>query len=193
MDEMAGGRDSGSECLLPRWQFQFQFQLNRWCFFNFYQDDNFNFKYHFISIVGVFSTFTNVTIWTQLVGLFNIIKLQSYWDFKTSSLKFFCSNTTGNGFTTQRTLCYDGLPCNVNMTMRPIFLFNWNSLEWDFKFSLHFRIGMVARLLQLGGCMRLGRRRGERKDGVGKGDEKMRRGVRHSNQWWKSRIWYWKF
>ena len=31
-----------------------------------------------------------------------------------------------------------------------------------------FRIGMVARLLQLGGCMRLGRRRGERREGVGK-------------------------
>ena len=39
---------------------------------------------------------------------------------------------------------------------------------------------MVARLLQLGGCMRLGRRRGERRDGGGKVDEKMRRGVSNS-------------
>jgi len=44
------------------------------------------------------------------------------------------------------------------------------------------RIGMVARLLELGGCMRRGGRRGERRDGVGKVDEKMRRGVKRLDQ-----------
>ena len=42
---------------------------------------------------------------------------------------------------------------------------------------------MVARLLQLGGCMRRGVRKGGRREreGVGKADEKARLGVRNSN------------